>query len=104
MKKVIAVIAMVLAAWFVFLLLTWNVSPGQSPLPNLLALTFFVMTQIGFWVAVIAGGVLGALWLAKKLGIELPNWFDQKTPLDILKARYAKGEITREQFEQMKKD
>lgn len=27
-----------------------------------------------------------------------------ETPLDIVKKRYAKGEITREQYEQMKKD
>lgn len=32
------------------------------------------------------------------------NFPPQETPLDILKRRYAKGEITKEQFDQMKRD
>lgn len=51
-----------------------------------------------FWVLVILGIVVLARWLASGPPGTSPD------PLEILKARYAKGEITKEQFEQMKRD
>ena len=51
-----------------------------------------------FWVLVILGIVVLARWLASGS----PE--DRQRPLDILKARYARGEITKEQFDDMKRD
>ena len=55
---------------------------------------FGFLFQIVFWVLVI----YGIVWLFRRAKGERGN------ALDILKERYAKGEITREQFEAMKKD
>jgi putative membrane protein len=57
-----------------------------------------VVHMVLFWVLVILGIVVLARWLAAGPSDEQPR------AIDILKARYAKGEITREQFEQMKRD
>lgn len=56
-----------------------------------------------FWVLVIAALIYGVRWLA---GRNRPGEGDGggKAPIEILKERYARGEITREEFEQMKKD
>lgn len=51
-----------------------------------------------FWIIVILGIVALVRWLAAGSSDDPPR------AMDILKARYAKGEITREQFEQMKRD
>ncbi|MBN2398210.1 MAG: SHOCT domain-containing protein [Deltaproteobacteria bacterium] len=46
--------------------------------------------------------IVYALVRASKTGGLGPS--PEETPLDILKRRYAKGEITKEQFDEMKKD
>ncbi len=54
-----------------------------------------------FWALIIAGVVLLVIWLVRSSGgaTSLAN-----PAMDILKARYAKGEITKEQFDAMKRD
>jgi putative membrane protein len=56
-----------------------------------------------FWGIVILGLIFLVRWLIG-LGKSEKEKQGPETPLDILKVRYAKGEINKEQFEQMKKD
>ncbi|NLH46474.1 MAG: SHOCT domain-containing protein [Acholeplasmataceae bacterium] len=64
---------------------------------------FMMLPMFLFWLLIIVIGIL----LVRKLWWE--NSDNQvskvsKTALEILKERYAKGEISKEEFEQMKKD
>ena len=58
------------------------------------------LAMLVFWGALIVGAVL----IVRHLGGGLPERDVRTSPLDILKRRYASGEITREQYEQMRKD
>lgn len=56
-----------------------------------------------FWIVII--GLI--IWLVINQSSRNKQNFPSspnETPLDILKKRYAKGEINKEQFEQMRKD
>jgi putative membrane protein len=60
------------------------------------------------WMLLFWGGIIVLIvWGIKKLterGGSAPHTGEQRDPLDIVKERYAKGEISKEQFEQIKKD
>lgn len=58
--------------------------------------------MILFWGFAILGVVCAVKWLLSR---GRPRPAEKKeTPHDILTARYARGEISREEFERMKKD
>jgi len=60
------------------------------------------LAMLIFWGALIVGAVLVVRLLGGLPGTdERPS---PASPLDILKRRYASGEITREQYDQMRKD
>lgn len=55
-----------------------------------------------FWAAVIVALIVGVRWLARE--VHGPQGAAADSALQILRERYARGEINREEFEQRKRD
>jgi len=58
--------------------------------------------MLAFWILIIIGIVVFIRWIINQT--KLRDTIAGKAPLEILKERYAKGEITKEEFEKIKKD
>lgn len=56
-----------------------------------------------FWALIIGGAVLLILWLVRNVNGTSAGSLSNSA-IEILKARYARGEITKEQFDSMKRD
>jgi|Deesub1362A_J573_1020465.scaffolds.fasta_scaffold00032_4 putative membrane protein len=59
--------------------------------------------MLAFWILIIVGIVFLIKYLVSQSGSGSQKTSDENL-LEILKRRYAKGEITREEFEKMKKE
>jgi putative membrane protein len=63
-----------------------------------------VILSLVLWALIISGIVLLVVWLARNAN-RGPSFIGSgESPLDILKKRYAKGEVTKEQFDAVKRD
>jgi putative membrane protein len=60
------------------------------------------LMMLAFWGAIIAGSILLVRWLWT--ASTQSGGADRETALEILQRRYAAGEITRAEYEQMRRD
>jgi putative membrane protein len=57
--------------------------------------------MILFWILIIIGVIFLIKWLVINKSTEVQS---RETPLEILRRRYASGEISKEEFENKKRD
>jgi len=92
-----------------FMPMMWMMRGGGNPMMgygdwgNMMGWGFGILGwlfMIIFWILII----LGVVALIRYLGGSGKSSDKEKTPLEILKERYARGEIGKKEFEEMKKD
>ena len=82
----------------------WGPMGGPGMMHNWGGGWFGGIFMIIVWIAVIVGIVYLVMRLLKSNNIRLSDNFKSESALDVLKKRYAGGEIDKEEFEQMKRD
>jgi len=81
----------------------WGVGPGMMGGGYGMG-WFGGIIMIAFWIAVIVGIVLLIRWLVISTRSAGQRTYQEDSALEILKRRYARGEIEKEEFEQKKRD
>ena len=80
----------------------WGMHPGMGW--GYGATWLWDIIMIAFWIAVVVGIIFLIRWLivSTRTGSHTPAHGD--SALEVLKVRYARGEINKAEFEQIKKD
>jgi len=80
----------------------WHMGPGM--MGNWGMGWFGGIFMIVFWILILVGLVFVIRWLIQATSKGGPNPQSESRAMDILKERYARGEIDKAQFEDMKRD
>lgn len=65
---------------------------------------FGMILMAAFWIVIIVGIIFLIRWVAHSTGSGNRKNYPDDSPLEILRKRYARGEIKKEEFEEKKKD
>lgn len=57
-----------------------------------------------FWAVIVAGIVVFIVWIVRNISAHAPTQAGQNRALELLKERYARGELTRDEYLQMRHD
>jgi putative membrane protein len=57
-----------------------------------------------FWALIITGIILLIVWIVRRVSYPGRDFSRTDKAMEILKERYARGEISKEEFEKIKKD
>ena len=63
----------------------------------------WIFIHFFFWILLVVGLVLLIVWIVRQVGRH-ESGRGEESAFDILKKRYARGEISKEDFDKMKKD
>jgi putative membrane protein len=116
MKKLALIVGLALVIGVTFYVIDgraqtgpWMMGPGIGMGPGMMDWEsgigwIWTIIMFAFWIAVIVGVIFLVRWLAITMRTGGQWARSEDSALEILKRRYARGEINKEEFEEKKKD
>lgn len=101
---VLAVVLLVISfgPGLVWGMMGWSMmGPGIMGPWGAAASSWWSVAMLAFWALMLVGIAVLVIWAVRQMG---PGEAAGRRPLEILKERYARGELTREHYEQMRHD